>query len=230
MNGGLTKSDFPYPSKYYCTMPNYFIAGSDCGVGKTFVTCALLKDLRARGLNAIAYKPVACGERSEARSIREAVEQPTLSLELINPVYLRTQAEPVMAAELERTSIELATLVTGYDKLAAQHDIVLVEGCGGWETPLAPGLTMADVAEAIGMPVIIVINNRAGAASLAKLTLQAIKNRGLECKGVVLNHIGEEWSTASVTNARVISELTGLPILAELIHGQDYIDSEEVLG
>lgn len=211
-------------------MQNYFIAGTDSGVGKTYVTCALLRDICAAGVDAMGYKPVACGARTEARDIREAIGQSACRLESINPVYLRTQAEPIMAAELEHASISLQELVAGYEKLSAAHQIVLVDGTGGWETPLAPGLSMADVAQALALPVILVADNRPGAASLVQLTLQAIRSRGLRCAGVVLNHIGEEWSTASVTNGRVIQELTSLPILAELIHGQDYIDAAEILA
>ncbi|MDO5470289.1 MAG: dethiobiotin synthase [Akkermansia sp.] len=210
-------------------MQNYFIAGTDSGVGKSFVLCALLRDLCARGIDAIGYKPVACGERTEARDIRNAINKPTYKLQLINPIYLRTQAEPMMAAELERKELSLQEMVQGYETLASAHQMVLVDGCGGWETPLAVGLSMADVAAALALPIILVVNNRPGAASLVQLTLRAIRERGLTCAGVVLNHIGEEWSTASVTISRVITELTGLPILAELIHGQDYLDSEEVL-
>lgn len=211
-------------------LQHFFIAGTDCGVGKSFVTCALLRDLCARGIDAAGYKPVACGDRTEARDIREAMGQPAYKLEDINPVYLRTLAEPVMAAEMERKTIELAALVQGYEQLAARHNVVLVDGSGPWETPLAPGLSMADLAAALKLPVILVVNNRPGAAGLVQLTLSAIRARGLECCGVILNHIGEEWSTASVTNARVIADLTGAKILAELIHGQDYIDAVETLG
>lgn len=211
-------------------LQHFFIAGTDFGVGKSFVTCALLRDLCARGIDAAGYKPVACGDRTEARDIREAMGQPAYKLEDINPVYLRTLAEPVMAAEMERKTIALTELVQVYEQLAARHNVVLVDGCGPWESPLAPGFSMADLAAALKLPVILVVNNRPGAAGLVQLTLHAIRARGLECRGVILNHIGEEWSTASVTNARVISDLTGAKILAELIHGQDYIDAVETLG
>ncbi len=211
-------------------LQNYFIAGTDCGVGKTYVTCALLRDLQACGIDAIGYKPVACGDRNEARDIREAVGKPTYSLDAINPVYLRTLAEPIIAAEMERKSIERDALVQGFEQLAAAHQMVLVDGCGSWETPLATGFSMADLATALNLPVILVVNNRPGAAGLVQLTLQSIQSRGLKCCGYILNHIGEEWSTASVTNSRVISDLTHLPILAEFIHGQDYVDAKEVLS
>lgn len=209
---------------------NYFIAGTDCGVGKTYVTCALLRSLCEQGINAMGFKPVACGDRTEARDIRNAVGQPTYKLEFINPVYLRTLAEPIMAAEMERKPVELASIVQAYEQLSSVHSTVLVDGCGPWETPLAPGTSMADLATDLGLPVILVVNNRPGAAGLSKLTVDSIQKRGLVCKGIILNHIGEEWSTASVTNSRVISELTGVPVIAELIHGQDYIDAVEILS
>ena len=134
---------------------NYFIAGTDCGVGKTYVTCALLRSLCEQGINAMGFKPVACGDRTEARDIRNAVGQPTYKLESINPVYLRTLAEPIMAAEMERKPIELTSLVQSYEQLASVHSTVLVDGCGPWETPLTSGESMADIAEGIGLPVLL---------------------------------------------------------------------------
>ncbi len=211
-------------------MQNFFIIGTDSGAGVTYVTCALLRDLAARGMDAMGYKPVACGDRKEAREIRTATGQENYRLEAINPVYLRTLAEPNVAAEFEHKSISLSELVQGYEQLASSHHIVLTDSCGGWETPLGAGVSVAHLAETLALPVIIVANNRPGAASLVKLTADAIRSRGLKCHGVILNHISEEWSTASVTNAHVISELCNLPILAELIHGQDELDSCEILG
>ncbi|MBQ8899768.1 MAG: dethiobiotin synthase, partial [Akkermansia sp.] len=147
---------------------NYFIAGTDSCVGKTYVTCALLRSLCEQGINAMGFKPVACGDRTEARDIRNAVGQPTYKLESINPIYLRTLAEPIMAAEMERKPIEKSSIVHAYEQLAAEHSTVLVDGCGPWETPLAPGVSMADVAAELDLPVILVVNNRPGAAGLCK--------------------------------------------------------------
>lgn len=211
-------------------MQNFLFVGTDCGAGKSYVICALLRDLRARGIDAMGFKPIACGDRSEARNIRQAVDLPTYRLEDINPLFFRTIAEPIMAAEIERKIIEPAAILRAYEQICSAHNLVLTELNGGWETPLATGYSTADLAAALNQAVIIVANNRPGAASLVKMLATAIQARGLNCAGVILNHIEEEWSTASVTNAGVIRELTGLPILAELIHGQDYIDSAAVLN
>lgn len=209
---------------------DFFITGTDTEIGKTYVTAALLRDLRARGMAPMGYKPLACGDRSDPRSMREAAGAPGLSLDLINPIYLRAATAPYIAAELEQRTISIPELVEGYRRVAAEYSPVLVEGAGGWEAPLAPGLTMADLAVALQLPVILVVGNKLGAVNHAIMTAQAIRARGLECRSIVLNHMGEEWDAASVTNRRLIEEFTHLPVSAELIHGQDTIDSAAVLG
>ncbi len=213
-------------------MTGFFITGTDTEVGKTYVTCALLRDLRARGRHAMGYKPVACGDRTDPRSMREAAGEPDLNLELINPVYLRAAVAPSIAAELEQRSLRVAELVEGLQSLiSAGYDPILVEGAGGWETPLnKDGETMADLAVNLDLPVVLVVGNKLGAVNHAILTVQGIRSRGLECRAIVLNQQSEEWDAACVSNRRLIERHTGLPVLAELIRGQEDIDSHTVLG
>lgn len=207
-------------------MNAYFVTGTDVGVGKTHVVCAFLRDLTARGVRAMGCKPVSCGDRKELRSMREAVGQPTLALDSINPLYLRTAADPRMGAEFERQSVSISALAGQVQALAAEYDTLLVEGVGGWETPLCPGKTMADLAEQLQLPVLLVVSNRQGAANLAILTVRAIQARGLRCCGIILNQQSEEWDTAAVTNRALIEEFTGIPVLAELIQGEDSLDAD----
>lgn len=207
-------------------MNAYFVTGTDVGVGKTHVVCAFLRDLTARGVRAMGCKPVSCGDRKELRSMREAAGQPTLALDSINPLYLRTAADPRMGAEFERQSVSFSALAGQVQALAAEYDTLLVEGVGGWETPLCPGKTMADLAEQLQLPVLLVVSNRQGAANLAILTVRAIQARGLRCCGIILNQQSEEWDTAAVTNRALIEEFTGIPVLAELIQGEDSLDAD----
>lgn len=205
-------------------MNHYLIVGTDAKVGKTHVIGALLKDLHARGCNALGIKPVECGSRADARALREAAAS-QMSLEQLNPVYLRAGADPCMAAELERRSLSADVLKNAYSEVTALADVVLVEGVGGWLVPLAPGITLADAAEVLQLPVILVVGNRPGAVNHTLLTVQDIKRRGLDCKGIILNHLSDDWDSASLTNRKLIEDFTGLPILAELIYGQDELDS-----
>lgn len=210
-------------------MKAYFVTGTDVAVGKTHVITALLRDLTQRGVAAMGCKPVSCGDRKELRAMREAAGVPALPLEQINPVYLRTAADPRMGAEFERQTISIPALAEQVQKLAAEYEVLLVEGVGGWETPLCPGKTMADLAAELKLPVLLVASNRQGAVNQALLTCRAIQQHGLECCGLILNQQSEEWDTAAVTNRAMLEEYTGLPVLAELIYGEESLDATDCL-
>ena len=211
-------------------MSAFFVTGTDVSVGKTHVVCALLRDLLQRGVPSMGCKPVSCGDRKELRAMREAAGAPTMSLDTINPLFLRTGADPRMGAEFERQTVDIPALVASCRAVESEYDTLLVEGVGGWEAPLCPGSTMADLAAALQYPVLLVVSNRQGAVNHALMTVRAIQARGLKCCGIVLNQQNEEWDTAAVTNRAMLEEYTGVPVLAELILGEDEMDSAAVLG
>ncbi|MDO4220944.1 MAG: dethiobiotin synthase [Akkermansia sp.] len=206
-------------------MKGLFVAGTDAGCGKTHVCTALVRAWRARGIPAVGWAPVCCGDRHEARALREAMGLPALSLDLVNPVHLRTLAAPLMAAELEGREIKIDSLVKGCRAMAEQGAPVLVDSCGCWATPLASGVIMGDLALALQLPVLLVASNRLGAAGQVAMAVNAMRLAGAECCGVVLNSTSEEWDTACVTNAGLIERCTGVPVLAQLIAGQDELDA-----
>ncbi len=204
-----------------------FITGTDTGVGKTYVTCLILETLRNAGIDAVGYKPVACGDRADAT--RLAAASGNLPRDEVNPVFLKPALAPQVAAMLENRSFTLDQLVHGYKHLAARHTSVMVEGVGGWEVPLAPGLRVSDLAAALALPVIVVAANRLGCLNHTLLTVDAIRNRGLTCAGIILNQLEDEMDTAMITNKGVLEELAGVPLLAHLIYRQDFMDPEPLL-
>lgn len=204
-------------------MKGLIITSTDLGAGKTYITSILLKTLRERGIDAVGYLPVSCGIRSTARQLHEAGPR-ELRLEEINPVYLKNLTSPYVATLLEDTVLDMDLLKEKYDALASRFELVIVEGTGGWETPLTKELRFSDFAASLGLPVAIVATNTPGMLNHAILTANAIKNKGLDCLGLIINNMQEEWSTTVLTNRGVAGDLTGLPVLAELISGQDYID------
>lgn len=206
-------------------MEGYFIAGADSGCGKTHVCAALLRDFRARGIKAVGCMPVSCGDRRDARLLREAMGEPSQPLDLVNPVHLRTVAAPLMAAELEGRALSLDELEQSCRAMAGQGGPLLVDSCGCWATPLAPGVIVGDLAVRLQLPVILVAANRLGAAGQVALALNAMRLARVACRGVILNSTSDEWDTACVTNAGLIERCTGVPVLAQLIAGQDDLDS-----
>lgn len=209
-------------------MRNLIVTGTDTEAGKTYVSCLIIKALREAGINAVGFKPIACGDRQDVRLLREAGPD-GLTLEELNPIYLRNTTCPYMAARLENCQVDEDRVLRAYEALAAKYECVVIEGIGGWEVPIAAGRNFSDLAADIRLPVLLVIGNKLGALNHALLTLNAIKAHGLECLGVIFNNIKEEWDTACVTNRGVLEDLTDVPVLDELIHGQDFMDIDGLM-
>lgn len=222
-NLSLTRLDPPLHSSHPSGM-SIFITGTDTGVGKTRVTRLLLEAFRDGGVDAVGYKPVASGDRDDAVALAEA--SGGLDLDAVNPVFLNTPVAPYVAGMLENREIDPALLLAGFHNLAAHHEKVIVEGAGGWEVPLAPGYRISDLAADLALPVVLVAANKLGSLNHILLTVNAIRARGLTCAGIVLNQLEDEMDTAMITNKGVVEDLTGVPLLDHLIHGQDFIDIE----
>lgn len=206
---------------------SYFVTGTDTGVGKTRFCSLLIEALRAEGRDAVGYKPVCSGDRNDAVIL--ATASGGLELDRINPVWLKASVAPLIAGMLENRPVNPATLIEGFRSLAAEHATVIVEGAGGWRVPIAEGYDIADLAADLALPVILVVGNRLGALNHTILTVEAIRARGLPIAGLVINQLSDELDTAAITNKGMIEQLTGVPILAEIIHGQDFLDVDPFL-
>ena len=192
-----------------------FVTGTDTGVGKTHNVVQLLRLLRASGLRCAGMKPICCGDRSDAELLL-AQSSESLTIDQINPVWLRTPAAPLTAAKIENREISVPSLLLAFTALQAQVDLVLVEGVGGWSVPITAEYFMSDLAVALGLPVLVIAQNKLGCINHTLLTLEAIRNRGLKCVGVVLNELSGLADIATVTNAEVLAQLCGVPILSGL--------------
>lgn len=224
-NFSITRLD-PVAGKRHHLRMSIFVTGTDTGVGKTHVSRLLIENLRRAGIDAVGYKPVACGDRDDARSL--AYASGGMSEADVNPVYFNTPVAPYVAGLLENKTVDPAELIAGFRKLAAAHEFVVVEGAGGWEVPLAANYRISDLAHDLGLPVLLVAANRLGALNHILLSIDAIRAKGLTCAGIILNQLGDELDTAMITNKGVLEDLTGLPLLDHLIHGQDFLDEDTV--
>lgn len=202
---------------------HYFITGTDTDAGKTYVTCLLIEARRRAGMDAVGFKPFACGDRLDAAALRQASEE-AVDLEEVNPVYLKVPASPYAAALLENKTVDMAAARRGFFDLAAKHGQILVEGAGGWEVPLWGEETMADFAVSLGLPVIVVVNNKLGCLNHTILTVRNIEARGLRCAGIILNHVRDERDSASISNKMVLERFLKAPVLAEVMHGETHLE------
>ncbi|MGJ8642474.1 MAG: dethiobiotin synthase [Luteolibacter sp.] len=203
---------------------NFFITGTDTGVGKTYVTKLIIETLRAEGKYAVGFKPISCGDREDAHIL--AAASGGLDVDEINPLHFGSSLAPHVAALLENKSIDTADLVSSYQQIAEKYSPVLVEGAGGWEVPITEKYFISDLAKDLDLPVILVAGNRLGALNHILLSLAAIKAKGLTCAGIVLNQLEDEMDTPMITNKGILESLTDVPLLDHIIHGQDFLSPE----
>lgn len=167
-----------------------FVSGTDTGIGKTLSSCTLLHALRARGLRAVGMKPLASGcdatpggLRNEDALALQAASDPRPAYDDVNPYALPAPLAPEIAACEADIAVELAPMLAAHARLAAQADIVVVEGVGGWASPLAPALMQADLVRALDLPVILVVGLRLGCLNHAILSARAIEADGCRLAG-----------------------------------------------
>lgn len=202
----------------------WFVTGTDTEVGKTLVSCALVLALRARHRRVVGMKPVAAGtvrgpdgeDNEDAMALR-ACGSVAVPRELDNPYCLPLPLSPHLAARAAGVRIELPLLVERHRALAAQADAVVVEGAGGFHVPLNERETGADLAQALGLPVLLVVGLRLGCLNHALLTAEAIRARGLTLAGWVANRIDPQMAAAD-DNIATLAERLQAPLWAEVPH------------
>jgi dethiobiotin synthetase len=136
---------------------------------------------------------------------------------LDNPVRLPDPLSPHLAAERAGTRIDIHHLVACQRELAKRADAMVVEGAGGFLVPLTPEHTGADLAQALGLPVLLVVGLRLGCLNHALLSAEAIRARGLPLAGWVANRIDPGMAAAD-DNIAFLRQRLGAPLLADIAH------------
>lgn len=174
--------------------PGFFVTGTDTGVGKTRVALALMRRLQDTGQRVCAMKPVAAGCTRTAAGLRNddavllrAQSNVQLDYATHNPYALEPAIAPHIAARQAGITIELEPVLAACARLAAVSGCVMVEGAGGWLVPLNDRATLADLAQQLQLPVILVVALRLGCLNHALLSAAAITRSGLPLAGWVAN-------------------------------------------
>ncbi len=200
----------------------FFVTGTDTGVGKTLIACALLHALARAGRRVIGMKPVAAGAVRGAQglinddvALLQAAGNVDAPLALVNPYCFEPAIAPHLAAEQAGTVIELEFILDAYRNLSSIADIVVVEGVGGFCVPLNRGEDSADLAQRLGLPVILVVGLRLGCLNHALLTVQAIRAKGLRLAGWIANRIDPAMAAAD-ENVAALAQRVAAPLLGEV--------------
>ncbi|MES2424122.1 MAG: dethiobiotin synthase [Pseudomonadota bacterium] len=200
----------------------YFVTGTDTEVGKTLVSCALLRTLQTRHARVVGMKPVAAGAVQTADGwlnddvvALRAAGNLKVAAELDNPYCFPDPVSPHIAARLAGANIDIALLADRYCQLATLADAVVVEGAGGFLVPLADSHTSADLAQRLGLPVVLVVGLRLGCLNHALLSAEAIRARGLTLAGWVANRIDPAMQAQDDNIATLVARLNA-PLLADI--------------
>jgi len=199
-----------------------FVTGTDTGVGKTLVACALVLAFCARGLRVAALKPVAAGARrcdgvlhNEDVDALHKVGTAGLARAEVCPYVLENALAPHIAAQLEGVQLQPVLIQRAFERARAASDVLVVEGVGGFRVPLAEGYDTADLACSFALPVVLVVGLRLGCLNHAALTAEAIAARGLALAGWVGNSIDPRMAQPE-HNLETLARLLPAPCLGVL--------------
>jgi dethiobiotin synthetase len=235
----------------------FFIAGTDTEVGKTLIASALILKIKTLTPNqtVMGFKPVVAGtsQSPAGLTVNEDLESLKLASGYLGnasdlcPYVLPTPAAPHLVAKSMGITLELATMLSAYEVIRAQADWTVVEGAGGFLVPINEQQDLGDLAQALQMPVILVVGMRLGCINHALLTVAAIAQRDLTLAGWVANTIDAEMpylhKNIDTLRARIHAPLLGtvkaLPAecrhqtnhaysLAAMQFAADALDSERI--
>jgi dethiobiotin synthetase len=205
-----------------------FVTGTDTGVGKTVIACGLVRGLRQLGTRVAVMKPVASGaaatpeglRNSDALALMEAAGTERSLYAVVNPYCFEPPISPHIAAKEAKIAVDARAISSKFKALAAGSDQVVVEGAGGWLAPINERETMADLARALALPVLLTVGLKLGCLNHAQLTRLAIRSHGVPFAGWVASAIDPSMSHAEA-NLESLELLLGEPPLAVVPHLAD---------
>ena len=167
-------------------MPGYFITGTDTSVGKTNIALALMRVFKNNGHRVTCMKPVSAGCARTSAGLRNddamrliSESSTELSYDDVNPYAYEPAIAPHIAAQMLGENIRLDVISEAFEKISSGSNMVIVEGAGGWLVPITKTQSMADVAKALQLPIILVVGMRLGCLNHALLSVASIENKGL---------------------------------------------------
>lgn len=204
--------------------PGLFITATDTEVGKTAATCAIAVALRRLGIRVGVCKPMSAGCRREREQLINADAEALahfadcrMPLDVINPVRYRQPVAPAAAADATGIAPDYQAIAQAIAKLSQAHDLLLIEGIGGWMVPLDEQHTVEDLALALGYPVVVVTRHNLGTLNHTALTCRAIRDSGLSLAGLIINRYQTDTTDLSIAdNPRLLARQNRTEILATL--------------
>jgi dethiobiotin synthetase len=197
-------------------MKGIFITGTDTNIGKTYIACKIAAELTAQKIHVVPRKPVESGcplingelIPDDALKLSRA-SQSKQTLETICPYRFEEAISPARAAQLNNQNITLQQLTQACTTQLNHNNFLLIEGAGGFYSPMANKTLNADLAKKVNLPILLVTEDRIGCINQVLLCLQAIQQHNLTVSAIVLNNI---TNTSNTGNKQELSQYTQHPI------------------
>jgi len=202
-------------------MKGLFITGTDTNVGKTYISCQIASALKQNNINVIPRKPVETGCKlingvllPDDASLLLKASQSSSSLDEVC-AYRFTQAiSPTVAARLSGTPLSLKQLRKACIKNISDNDFCLVEGAGGFYSPICENALNADLAVELKLPIVLVAEDRVGSVNQVLLAINAIEKHQLTINAIILNSTNSKSQNNLANNASEISTITSYPVFS----------------
>ena len=220
-------------------MSGLLVTGTDTGVGKTFVTAGIARALKDDGLDVGVMKPAETDHDhgpwpADAQTLATAARV-TDPAEIVVPYVFGPPVAPLVAARMANRAIEVERIFDAFERIAARHDTVLVEGAGGLAVPLAEFgerdrlFDYADLARRLDLSILIVARAHLGTLNHTALTIEYARQRGVPVVGVVVNGLDHALEDASAPdNPALIEEMGGVPVLGVIERVEGIVDVERM--
>ncbi len=197
----------------------FFITGTDTEVGKSWCSAGIMQRLQHQGHTVVGMKPVASGCARTTEGLRnddalliQQYASVAVDYETVNPYSFEPAIAPHVAAAQAGERIKLGKILERYLELKSLAEYVVVEGVGGWQVPLNEDESVADLAQALKLPVILVVGIRLGAINHALLTAESIRASGCELAGWIANQVDPQMKEPAQT-IEAIEQRIGVPLL-----------------
>lgn len=203
-------------------MKGIFVTGTDTGVGKSVVTGLLAKYLRKKGYQVITQKWVQTGSSFSADINQHlkimGVSKGTINdhLDCVCPYIFKLPAAPHLAAKAEKKKIKIAKIKKSFKLLSSKFDFVIVEGIGGALVPVNEKRLVIDIAKELGLPVLVVAQNKLGAINHILMTIEVLRHRRMKILGILFNNCKGQNKMIIKNNPDIIRKITGQNILGVL--------------
>lgn len=201
-------------------MKRWFITGTDTEIGKTYVSCLLIRHLVAQGHAVAAMKPVASGAEDTPAGLRNqdalklmAEANVTLDYAVVNPFCYRPAIAPHIAAQEAKRPVDTDEICRKADSIHADH--LVIEGVGGWQVPLNEQDLLPTLVRKLNADVILVVGMRLGCINHALLTAMQVQQDGCRLLGWVANSIEKDMPQYK-NNLKTLENFLKAPLLGEI--------------